>query len=782
MTITVNPLVTPTFTQVAPICSGATLNALPLVSTNLINGTWSPALNNTTTTQYTFTPNTGECAISTTMTITVNPLVTPSFTQVTPICSGETLAALPLVSTNLINGTWSPAIDNMSTTQYTFTPNTGECATSTTMTITVNPLVTPTFTQVAPICSGASLTALPLTSTNLINGTWSPALNNTTTTQYTFTPNTGECATSTTMTITVNPLVTPTFTQVAPICSGTTLAALPLVSTNLINGTWSPAIDNTATTEYTFTPSAGQCLVTTTMIIVVENRVIPQFNAISPICFGASLDALPTISNDGFEGVWSPAINPALTTTYTFTPLTSQCAYERTLTIEVNQLTLPVFNPVSPICSGSTILDLPLQSVNSIQGTWFPSINTTQTTTYLFTPLNNECATTTTLQIEVLPNTIVPQFNAISPICEGTQLNNLNPVSNNGISGVWSPALNNLVTTTYFFTPNVAQCALPTQLVIEVNQKVTPIFNSLAPICEGQTITPLSTQSVNGIIGVWSPALNNNLTTNYLFTPNTNECALPTQLILTVHPNPIVKLAGGTICKDLDTNTITKGHILSTNFDPYAYSINWNYENVFINGIYTNTYNAMAIGDYFVKVTDNSTGCFSVSNTVSVVEKEYSTLFTTEVTDFFSESPSVLVLSSNSENDFWYQLDSGLPQSANQFINVSHGLHEITVFDNEGCLYEKIEARIFSYPKYFTPNADGINDFWHVFDANLLPNISLFLYDRYGKFITKLTSNSIGWDGTYLGNKLPSDDYWFVIYYDENGISKTHRSHFSLKR
>jgi gliding motility-associated-like protein len=716
------------------------------------------------------------------MTITVNPFVTPAFTQVAPICSGASLAALPLVSTNLINGTWSPALNNTATTQYTFTPNTGECATSTNMTITVNPFVTPAFTQVAPICSGVSLTALPLASTNLINGTWSPALNNTTTTQYTFTPNTGECATSTTMTITVNPLVTPTFTQVAPICSGTTLAALPLTSTNLINGTWSPALNNTATTEYTFTPSAGQCIVTTTMIIVVENRVIPQFNAISPICFGASLDALPTISNDGFEGVWSPAINPALTTTYTFTPLTNQCAYERTLTIEVNQLAVPIFNPVSPICSGASVADLPLQSINSIQGTWFPSINTTQTTTYLFTPLNNECATTTTLQIEVLPNTIVPQFNAISPICEGTQLNNLNPVSNNGISGVWSPALNNLVTTTYFFTPNVAQCALPTQLVIEVYQKVTPIFNSLTPICQGQTIAPLTTQSNNGINGVWSPALNNDLTTTYLFTPNSNECALPTQLTLTVHPNPVVKLADGTICKDVDTNTITKGHVLITNFDPYAYTINWNYENVFINGIYTNTYTAMAIGDYFVKVTDNSTGCFSVSNTVSVVEKEYSTLFTTEVTDFFSESPSVLVLSSNSENDFWYQLDSGLPQLSNQFNNVSHGLHEITIFDDEACLYEIVNARIFSYPKYFTPNADGINDFWHVFDANLLPNMRVFLYDRYGKFISNLTSNSVGWDGTYLGNKLPSDDYWFVIYYDENGISKTHRSHFSLKR
>jgi hypothetical protein len=39
-----------------------------------------------------------------------------------------------------------------------------QCATTATMTITVNPNVTPTFTQVGPICSGATLAALPTTS------------------------------------------------------------------------------------------------------------------------------------------------------------------------------------------------------------------------------------------------------------------------------------------------------------------------------------------------------------------------------------------------------------------------------------------------------------------------------------------------------------------------------------------------------------------------------------------------------------------------------------------
>jgi hypothetical protein len=207
LTITVNQnTIIPTFNPVAPICEGGILNPLPTTSTNGINGTWSPSLNNTATTTYTFTPTAGQCANSTTLTITVNQKVTPTFNQVAPICPGGTLNPLPTSSTNGINGTWSPALNNTATTTYTFTPTAGQCANSTTLTITVNQnTIIPTFNPVAPICEGGILNPLPTTSTNGINGTWSPSLNNTATTTYTFTPTAGQCANSSTLTIIVFP-------------------------------------------------------------------------------------------------------------------------------------------------------------------------------------------------------------------------------------------------------------------------------------------------------------------------------------------------------------------------------------------------------------------------------------------------------------------------------------------------------------------------------------------------------------------------------------------------
>ncbi|MEE1974390.1 T9SS type B sorting domain-containing protein, partial [Maribacter flavus] len=67
------------------------------------------------------------------------------------------------------------------------------------------------------------------------------------------------------------------------------------------------------------------------------------------------------------------------------------------------------------------------------------------------------------------------------------------------------------------------------------------------------------------------------------------------------------------------------------------------------------------------------------------------------------------------------------------------------------------------YPKFFTPNDDGDNDFWQIKNSAREPLNKLYIYNRYGKLIVQLNPNDFGWDGTYNGNNLPSDDYWFLL-------------------
>ena len=196
-----------TFVQIPPICEGDSLT-LPTSSVEGFTGTWSPVFDNTTSGTYTFTPDSDQCAIGTTMDITVYPIFTPTFTQVDPICVGDPLSNLNTVSDNGFSGTWSPAINNTVTTEYTFTPTPipGVCFEETKMTIEVLTQTTPLFTQVDPICIGSVLAPLPTTSNDNISGSWTPALNNSATTTYTFTPDPYQCADPTTMTIVVNPI------------------------------------------------------------------------------------------------------------------------------------------------------------------------------------------------------------------------------------------------------------------------------------------------------------------------------------------------------------------------------------------------------------------------------------------------------------------------------------------------------------------------------------------------------------------------------------------------
>jgi Secretion system C-terminal sorting domain/Putative metal-binding motif len=166
----------------------------------------------------------------------------------------------------------------------------------TTITFT-DPSTTPTFTAVAPICAGGTLSPLPTTSTNGVTGTWSPALDNTTTTTYTFTPTIGQCATVVTLTITVIPNVTNTTTITA--CNTYTWS---------VNGT-------TYTTSGTYTNVVG-C--TTDILILTIQPLLTFYQDADGDGYGnPAVTVSACVAPVGYVAVGTdcndvnPAINPA---------------------------------------------------------------------------------------------------------------------------------------------------------------------------------------------------------------------------------------------------------------------------------------------------------------------------------------------------------------------------------------------------------------------------------------------------------------------------------------
>ncbi|WP_298305982.1 T9SS type B sorting domain-containing protein, partial [Flavobacterium sp.] len=144
---------------------------------------------------------------------------------------------------------------------------------------------------------------------------------------------------------------------------------------------------------------------------------------------------------------------------------------------------------------------------------------------------------------------------------------------------------------------------------------------------------------------------------------------------------------------------------------------------------------------------------------------------------------ATITITTNSSGNFLYQLDNNTPQSNPIFENVFAGGHTLTVYDQNVC-ENSVSKTIFivSYPKFFTPNNDGYNDVWTIQESDYFKIKSLAIFDRYGKLIKELNKTSKEWNGTYNGQNIRSDDYWFTLTYIENGFERTFKSHFSLKR
>ena len=143
----------------------------------------------------------------------------------------------------------------------------------------------------------------------------------------------------------------------------------------------------------------------------------------------------------------------------------------------------------------------------------------------------------------------------------------------------------------------------------------------------------------------------------------------------------------------------------------------------------------------------------------------------------------------NGIGDYEYAVDNidGPYQDSNAFTNLPTGSHTFYVRDKNGCgiAQESFiqDVTLEGFPKFFTPNGDGINDFWQFLPTQDNTQVEIgpiHIYNRFGFLILQLDPSSIGWDGTLNGRPLPSSDYWFssVSLNTQNEI----KGHFALKR
>lgn len=175
---------------------------------------------------------------------------------------------------------------------------------------------------------------------------------------------------------------------------------------------------------------------------------------------------------------------------------------------------------------------------------------------------------------------------------------------------------------------------------------------------------------------------------------------------------------------------------------------------------------------------ENSNGCIG-TKTFTVFASGAATGAAVDIVEFAGDNNSITIIPQGIGN-YEYSLDNITYQASNYFNGLAPGEYTIYVRDSNGCGQPyKTTAYILDYPRFFTPNGDGINDYWRIPLMNFQPGIDIKIYDRFGKLITGFRGNSIGWDGKLNGSPLPATDYWFVIQLPNGRIIK---GHFSLLR
>lgn len=720
-----------------------------LITGGATGGTWSgpgvtgntfnPATAGAGSHSVTYTVQSGLCPTSVSHTITVTSAATPTFTALGPYCVGSTPGSLSGTSTNSITGTWSPSTISTSTagtTVYTFTPTAGQCAPSTTMSVNVTSSITPTFSALGPYCIGSTPSILPTTSTNGINGSWSPSTISTSTagtTVYTFTPNAGQCGAQVTMSIDVNSSLTPTFVALGPYCLGATPGVLPTTSNNGISGTWNPSVISTATvgtTLYTFTPTASGCAVNTSMNITISTQIVPNFPNIPAFCAGTVPPSLGLTSPNGVSGTWSPSsISNTTSGTYVFTPNAGQCASTQTLNVTVSTQTVSDFAEIPPFCAGSNAPLLPSTSPNGLIGTWNP------------------------------------------------------------------PIINNTTNGSYTFTPNGGtQCITPQTLNVIVTPIPSVLINaSNDTICLGQSVDLSASGAVNYM---WQPDSMNtatihvipSITTTYTVTGDVNGCISSSNIVIYVYPFPEILFTSDIFegCEDLLVQFTDLSNSNGTTW-------NWNFGDNNFSNIQNPSHVYTHYGIFDVTLTLTSIyGCsssYTWYNMINVFEKPIAS-FT-----MFPESTSELEPlvwffdhSSGADNWFWNFGDINSPNNTSTNQNTAHIYSDtgsfrvmLIVTSNEGCadtathIVSIVPNVSFYIPNTFTPNNDPDNQIFTIFGEGIDWNtFEMLIFNRWGEQICYTRDHVSGWNGKYKGYDVQEGVYvWLIRFTDIK--SKEHK-------
>jgi gliding motility-associated-like protein len=573
---------------------------------------------------YTVTVTDGNgCTDAATATLVVNPLPVAAISGDLDICAGESTILTASGGTGYL---WSTG-DNTEATSiglsgtYTVTVSDANTCTSTAeTTVTVNPLPTANITGDFEICAGETtlLTASGGTSYAWSTGETTESISTGAAGFYTVTVTDGNtCTSTTTSSLTVNPLPTAAISGDLDICIGD---ATTLTASGGLSYAWSTSdltadINVGAAGGYTVTVTdANSCTDEASVTIIVNPLPVAAISGDLDICSGEST-ILTASGGTGY--LWSTGDNTEATSiglsgTYTVTVSDANiCTSTAETTVTVNPLPTASITGNFEICAGETTT---LTASGGTSYAWSTGdltadINVGTAGLYTVTVTDgNGCTGTTTINLTVNP---LPTA-AISgdlDICAGdaTTL-----TASGGTGYTWSTAgvtadISVGVAGDYTVTVTDGNgCTDEAMITLVVNPLPVAAITGDLDICAGES-TILTASGGTGYL--WSTGDNTDATSiglsgTYTVTvTDANACTSTAETTVTVNPLPTANITGDfEICAG-ETTLLTASGGTS-----YAWST----------GETTESISTGAAGFYTVTVTDGNACTSTTTSSLTV--------------------------------------------------------------------------------------------------------------------------------------------------------------------
>jgi gliding motility-associated-like protein len=794
---TVNVTAKPVFTQqtqgTSPICAGANID-LTVIATGVgvtykwFRGTTDLSTSNPTALTsnlvitnaqptdsgvYKCEATTCSSVNSNDLTITVNPLpvVTGFSAADAAICSGT--------KGNLIfSGTPNSTIVYSDGTTNTFTATTDAFGSANIF--TTNNLTTPTTFTLVSIKDNL---------TSCINTTFTNILP---------------------VTIGINALPTvgnPTTATATLICSGDPATILSVVATGSgLTYVWKkdssivlnsnsnsitvPSIAaNTGNYSCTVTDVCGQTVITTIPLSLIINDapIITQATAGSTICSGTTINLSIATTGIGLTYQWKKngvdlPITNTTTTSSSLVIVNAQTTDSGDYTCEAKSGTCSVTSPIAAMIVNQApqVITQPISNVYCSGDDITLSVGVSiPTVTYQWQFNGTDISGETNFELQL---TNVNTANSGDYVCLINNLPCKQIKSNKAVILVKAAPFATIQTQ----TPSTTVCAgTDSNLIFNgtPNAKVTYTINGGA--------NQVLSLSPSGITTIITTGILETTTTYQLVSISTNDfspvCTATLTDSVTINvvdiPEPTLT-EDGFICVD-ENNVTQRKFRMETGLSGSNYDFQWYEDNVAIAAPAgtTDFYDADKATTYTVEITDNTTGCQRSAMTKITSSLQPKTVTATVLSGYFDDNATIEIKVDPINGDYEYQLDFGPFQDSNIFSNVPSGDHNVYARDKRECnTTAAFSIKITNYPKFFTPNGDGINDYWNIFNLSNQINAKIYIFDRFGKFMKQISTTGQGWDGNFNTKPAAADDYWFVIKYEEQTINKEFKAHFTLKR